>query len=245
MRKSAEAQPPRLTPEDALRQWVQAASGGAIAARREPASVRLAGWLDWTDAIELAAVLDGRGADSAAMNAIATPAQPPKGSPAPISPHALLEQGRARLLAGVQATVRDAVDDWKADQARRDAARDAGGPTGSADLSILRRAVAQAQRQLEAGVSRHRATLRAQLAAGTAAQRELASLDAVLEQALLERQRHLLAGAAARVARLGENGEVAGVERGLMAALAAELELRLQPLQGLAQALQPIESTHP
>ena len=117
-------------------------------------------------------------------------------------------------------------------------------PASRPDPAALRTAVRQSQRQLESGVAALRASLRARLAEGSAAQRELAAIDAVLEQALLERQRHLLAGAAARLSRLGENGDPLAVERGLMAALAAELELRLQPLQGLAQALQPTESTH-
>lgn len=221
--------------DSALDEWMKAMGGGSAWHSREPVAHRLAKWLDWTDAIALASALEARGAGAgagatpfAAAASLGAPAKPALSRKA--SAGAGLEPIRSRALAGMRTIVKEALTDW---------ARD---PAGSRDAGVLRRAVAQAQRQMEASVARGRATLRGQLQAGTAEQRELAALDSVLEQALAERQRHLLAGAPGRLAHpayLGDNAELAAVERRLTQALAAELELRLQPLQGLVQALQP------
>lgn len=240
-----------------MRQWTDALAGGASWASREPAAMRLAEWLDWTDAIALAAVIDGRPEGPGPVVAPSA-AEPPAGARRPLpAPQDLLAQGRTRLHHTVRSTLREALGLAGAERVRGPQPGPAMGappvaqrraavvtPAGRPDPAALRTAVRQSQRQLESGVAALRASMRARLAEGSAAQRELAAIDAVLEQALLERQRHLLAGAAARLSRLGENGDPLAVERGLMAALAAELELRLQPLQGLAQALQPTESTH-
>ncbi len=214
----------------ALDEWLRALGGGSAWRAREPVAHRFAKWLDWTDAIALAAVLEARGATP--PQAAAPETRVPRNAALQRQPSAdcALEPIRSRTVAGLQTLVNDALTDW---------ARD---PAGSRDDGVLRRAVAQAQRQMEASVARSRSALRAQLQAGTAEQRELAALDAALEQALAARQRHLLAGAPGRLAHpahLGDNAELAAMGRRLMQALTAELELRLQPLQGLAQALQP------
>jgi hypothetical protein len=238
---------------DAVQAWTDALAGGAPWAEREPAATRLAQWLDWTDSIALAAAVDR------AQTGAATRSQSGLPRAEAVSGARLVEQGQARLRAALKATVQEAVAEWSL-----------GGPKGR-DPADLRRGVARAQRQMDDGVARLRAALREQLSSTGPEGRELAAIDAVLEQALAERQRHLLSGAAGRLARLGENArfgskspEAAGepgatgtaprsakatgqrlvtsrlVEE-LMAPLTAELELRLQPLRGLEQALHPTE----
>lgn len=222
---------------DPLDHWLESLAGGPMWVDREPASTRLARWLDWTDAIALAAVLDGRG----------EPVQPERqgpgtpaasgASPAPgasVSPAAvceMLHSARRQLQSSLERTVAEAVSEWWA------------AAPASRDTADLRRGVTRAQRQMEDGVARWRSRLRSQLALVGPGLRELAAIDAVLERSLAERQRHLLSGAGPRLARVGENATPAAVQRRLMTGLTAELELRLQPLQGLAQAMQPTEST--
>lgn len=214
----------RQTPEQAAEAWIEALRGGSPLAPREPAALRLAEWIDWTDAIALASALDGRieGAGRAIGNA---------GDPS-VSAEQLLAQGRARVLGLMRSGLLEALQEAKQTEDPAQAA------------TTLRQAIAQAQRQMDAAVAGLRAKLRARLQGGKPAQQELAALDAVLERALAERQRHLLAAAAGRLARLGENADPSTLEPRLMAALTAELELRLQPLQGLVQALHDTESTH-
>lgn len=248
---TAEARKPSTN--DAVQAWTDALAGGAPWAEREPAATRLAQWLDWTDSIALAAAVDRPQAGVAGL------AQPGArhGESKPKS--RLVEQGRARLLAALKTTVQEAVAEWAL-----------GGPKGR-DPADLRRGVSRAQRQMEEGVARLRAALRERLSSSGAEGQELAAIDVVLEQALAERQRHLLSGAAGRLARLGENArfgseslatsaetsvsgaairstKAAGARmvtsrlvEDLMAPLSAELELRLQPLRGLEQALHPTE----
>lgn len=217
----------------AFEAWMEALRGGGARAPREPVARRLAQWLDWTDAIALASALDARG--QAVNRPPAVVGRVAAGTSAP-RPEAsrTLAQGRARMEVQMAQLLQQALADW---------ARD---PAPARDAAVLRRAVAQAQRQMEAAVARLRASLRSRLQAGSAAQRELAALDALLEQALSDRQAHLLSSAPGRLTQalgLGENADPDAVQRRLMQALTAELELRLQPLQGLAQALQ--DTPHP
>lgn len=246
--------PPRTTAEQAVRDWTDALSGATTTAAKGSAALRLADALDWTDAIALAGVLDAPPA-APGREARSTGTAASQKRPLPEAAE-VLSQGRTRLLRVVRSTLQEALGGAIAEPTKGPRPGALLGPAPVApgqgasnapprdlDPATLRTAVRQAQRQLESGVAALRAALRARLASGTPAQRELAAIDAVLEKALLERQRHLLSGAAARLSQLGENGDPFAVERGLMAALSAELELRLQPLQGLAQALQPIDST--
>lgn len=206
-------------PQAAVQAWVDALAGGDPWADREPAATRLANWLDWTDSIALAGALGRQAAASAACAA-----------PSESTGAGIVDAGRQRLLAVLRATVKGGVSEWAV-----------GGPQGR-DPADLRRMVTRAQRQMDDGVARLRAAVRDRVAAMGEAGHELAALDAVLEQALAERQRHLLAGAAGRLARLGHNAAGHGaLMAALMAPLAAELELRLQPVQGLAQALHPTQ----
>lgn len=113
------------------------------------------------------------------------------------------------------------------------------------------------QQQLAPKVAALRSRVRQHLATGTAGQQQLAALDGVMEQ-MLAAQEHklwaLLPGflerrwkqrSASAGAEVGEEGPgpaaglwLRGFEQDMQALLNAELQLRLQPVQGLVEAAQ-------
>jgi hypothetical protein len=94
----------------------------------------------------------------------------------------------------------------------------------------------QQQQAMEARLGPLRARLRTALAARSAEGARLAAVDTVLEQALAPHWRVALAGGPGWLKRhRREHG--GAVLPALQRLLQAELDLRLQPLQGLAEAL--------
>ena len=180
---------------------------------------RLADWLAWTDAIAL----------SAALNQPQTPA-PAIAAPVAAAPLAdalhKLQATQARLIAD---TVRTQAASADADT----------------DFAPCRRACQARQRAMAAAVGALRSRLRDALAASSPALAQLSALDAVLDTALAERERHLLGGVVDRIEarylqarRQATPGWLAAFHHDLQAALLAELDLRLQPARGLLDALQ-------
>ena len=92
---------------------------------------------------------------------------------------------------------------------------------------------------MEASIAPLRARLRAALTRKSADMARLAAMDAVLEQALGARERSLLATVPALLEKhFVRSHAAAGVFRkDMQAVLLAELELRLQPIDGLLAAL--------
>jgi len=177
---------------------------------------RLGQWLDWTDAIALSAVLNQ---------------PPPATAPAPADAAVL-----AGALARLQAAQARAIT---TDPVHLPAAGDA-----PADAAPYRRACQARQRAMGTAIAALRARLRAALAATSPALARLAALDATLEAALGEHERHLLGGVVAQIEQrfqrcrqAGAPGWLAQFHRDMQAALLAELDLRLQPVQGLLDAL--------
>jgi hypothetical protein len=122
-------------------------------------------------------------------------------------------------------------------------------PGESGDATApYRSAVRVRQRAMAAAGGPLRARLRAALAAASPALAHLAAIDATLEAALAERERHLLDGLVARIAQRfsaarrtaeasGDTGWRTRFHHDMQRALLAELDLRLQPLHGLLEAL--------
>lgn len=209
--------------------WAAEARTGRVPAggRSDAIAERLGQWLAWTDAVEL----------SAALN---QPPPPTADGAAGAPPTAVLAQALARL---------------QADQARQvttDPVYLPGNGTGlldDDDLAPYRRAAQARQRAMAAAVAPLRARLRAALAAGTPAQAQLAALDATLDAALAGRERaalHSLVGWIERRAQALRPGNAGGTSEwrprfhhDMQQALLAELDLRLQPLHGLLDALRP------
>jgi hypothetical protein len=177
---------------------------------------RLGQWLAWTDAIAL----------SQALNQ--PPAQAPRRSAA-----ASVQARAAAALARVRDDLRRAVLQDPVFQ-----------PDANADLADYRRAAQARQRAMAAAIGPLRAQLRGLLATTSAAGAHLAALDATLETALGEREHHSLAGVVPRLERHFQQLQQAQVphwrdsfHQTLQQVLLAELDLRLQPAQGLLDAL--------
>lgn len=189
----------------------------------------LSQWLAWTDAIALAS----------ALQPATGPAVPPTPEAAAAETAALADE-LARLRAALAESLR--VPPL--------GAIDAPDPAGT-DAGPWRRHCTAAQRRMAERLAPLRAKLRDALARRSADGAQLAALDAVLDQGLAARERQLLAAlpgwlerhfrqwrsASASASTAGTSwpaDAAATVERLLL----AELDLRLQPLIGLLEALE-------
>lgn len=218
------------------------------AARQTPAKAcagpdfgpALAGWFDWTDAIALAA----------AVNGPAEPARPVGAT----SAQALRTEERelARLKAGLL----KAIVGPPPAPVTLPGLRPPPGLPPATDFAAQRERVLDLQQAMNAGVARLRKRVRATLAATSPALARLAELDAVLEPVVGAREHALLAGVALRLERRFERlrdaaapaaGEIPLTDRPgewldtfrdeMRDVLLAELEFRLLPVEGLLDAL--------
>jgi len=213
---------------------------------RQSISDHLSQWLGWTDAIALSTALS---------------VQTPAGEPA-ARVGASAEQSQSER---VRAALRKAISGEGA-SARRDGRRT---PAASAqaqanvepDFADFRQRYLALQQAMETDIGTLRVRLRAALAARAPALARLATVDAVMEQALGARERSLLAGvpallgahferlraaaAAAGAASAAESAAecaaphawLAGFRKDMQSVLLAELEIRFQPVEGLLAAL--------
>lgn len=191
---------------------------------QQPIAQRLGEWMGWTHAIGLSSVL----------GAAAPVAEAPAAAPAEAA--AVAQRCSAERLAFVRAQHAGwagpgGVEHDLPDELLR-------------DYAPFRRHHTAQQRALERGVAALRARVR-QAAGGVSARlRQLAALDAALEAALAARTRELLAGVpgvAERRFRALRDGGAADWRSAFAAEqrvlLHAELDLRLQPVDGLIAAL--------
>ncbi len=207
---------------------------------------RLGQWLDFTDAMALFSALNGnapvtktKASDSSVQGEFARVRTTLADS---ITMDGVLNPGRARIKLPTPAP---------------------NAPVESAaDFSPYHRYYQAHQRDMNAAIGPLRANVRAVLASGSPALQRLAALDAVLEQALATRERNLLATLPLLLAKrfghlykahqeaLGDRldlddpemwmrpgGWLAMYCRDMQAVLLAELEVRLQPVAGLIEAL--------
>ncbi|MCM8565805.1 DUF3348 family protein [Thauera linaloolentis] len=250
---------------------VRALAGLAVADAGEPKqsfAERLGAWLDFKDALALYSALNSSAAAPAAdVRAGASAA-------AALRSEWLRTRGRlAERIATAEGGTRDAEQDgpspalaWPA--ALAEAAADALADPAAPDFLPLHRYYLAQQRSLAAGIAPLRARTRAAMAGQSAALKQLAALDAVMEQALSAREASLLAQVPVllgqRFGRLsGAHGGEAGGAREpghgpgqwmqadgwparfcteMQHVLLAELDLRLMPVAGLVAALET-EST--
>jgi hypothetical protein len=190
-----------------------------------PVAERLGGWLGWADAIGLSQVLataPAATADAAARGEAAAWAT------------AALERLQAELLAGFDEPL-----------LAGDSAEPAPEGVPLADLlAPYRLHHAQQQRSMAARVATLRERLRPRLAEASGALARLAQLDALFERAAVAQERALLAGLPALLTRRADTHHAADPRHwrlhywaDLQRALRAELDLRLQPVLGLMEAL--------
>lgn len=210
-------------------------AAGGPATPQAAIAQRLGQWLDWTDAIPLSAVLAG-------------PAAPAGGT----VPHdSLAAQPVRAALARVRADLTRAITGDAVFAAARPAASGADAQEGVAEQAAAhdhfapyRRACQTLQRAMAGRIAPLRQQARVALGQASPGLARLAALDAVMDEWLAPRERSLLASVPTLLehrceqlrqqwpqdwaARLGP--EVQDV-------LLAELDVRLQPVEGLIEAL--------
>jgi hypothetical protein len=142
---------------------------------RQSLSDRLSQWLGWTDAIALSSALTG-----------APPSVPAAARAFGSAEEAECARARASLVKTITGDSAFAV-------ARRRGAGYVEPQAVLVDYALFRQRYQAMQQSMETGVGNLRGRLRALLAAKTPAMSRLALLDAVMERALGERERNLLA----------------------------------------------------
>lgn len=208
---------------------------------------RLGLWLDVTDAIALFSALNGSAAEAGA----ASP------SAAADAVQERFERVRSALAAAITAEGMR-----QEGRARTRSPAPGGAAESAADFSPYRRCYLAHQRDMEASIAPLRAQARAALASRSPRLGRLAAVDAVLEQALSGRERSLLASLPAWLEKRFEHlrqahqeavagsgapddpelwlqpgGWLAAFGKDMQGLLLAELDLRLQPVAGLIEAL--------
>ncbi|WP_242691423.1 DUF3348 family protein [Lysobacter enzymogenes] len=209
-----------------------------VAPSAPPLSDRLSQWIEWTQSLALSSALDG-----AAL-------VPGFGAPTPVAAEerecARVRQVLAAAIAGDRA--------FAATASAKAPARSAAAREDADDFPFFRQRYLALQQTLEAGAGRLRERLRERLTSASPELAKLAEMDAVMERALARRERSLLAAAPAllgrRFERLRHDAQAAAGDaapapddwlapfrRDMHDALLAELDVRLQPSQGLLAAL--------
>ncbi|NML96459.1 DUF3348 domain-containing protein [Paraburkholderia sp. RP-4-7] len=214
-------------------------------------SDRLSQWLGWTDAIALSSALNN------APPAVAAGAR-------------AFGDAEESECARVRTSLANAIvgDSIFAAARRRGPAAQAltqGAPVDApVDYAVFRQRYLSMQQTMETGIGNLRGRLRAMLAAKTPAMARLAVVDAVMERALSERERSLLAAVPGLLKghferlRQAEQQTLADAEasgeaatapaappgawlqvfrKDMQSVLLAELDVRLQPVEGLLAAL--------
>ncbi len=241
-----EARHPPLTGSAFVRA-LAALDDAPIAPAPDAFAQRLAQWLAWTDAFRLSAALGG-GTPRAGV--------PGVGGRAALAAD---ERELARVRAALAKTCADTLD-GEVGQRRIDRPRAgaAAAPEAPIDFITLRQRYARCQRAMETQIAPLRRRLRASLAGRSPALARLAELDTVMEQVVGARERALLAGVARRLEPRfeqlrGMHGEApiphasgpARFRREMRGLLLAELDLRLQPVEGLLEACRKSLSDRP
>ncbi|CAB3778544.1 hypothetical protein LMG28614_00645 [Paraburkholderia ultramafica] len=217
---------------------------------RQSLSDRLSQWLGWTDAIALSSALNGN------PPAVAAGAR------------AFGSAEEAECIRVRSALTKAVVGDSVFAAARRRGPAQAQGVAVDAqvDYAVFRQRYLALQQSMETAIANLRGRLRGMLAARTPAMARLAVVDAVMERALSERERNLLGSVPGLLAghfeRLREAGQqtlaAAGTaeasdgaapvtpgawldvfRKDMQSVLLAELDVRLQPVEGLLAALRP------
>ena len=208
---------------------------------RQSLSDRLSQWLGWTDAIALSAVLDGG---------------PLAVAPAPQAPDGAETQEYDHLRAALAHAIADE---------RAYAVAVPRGPLGPqpaaagsvVEYATYRQRYLSIQQTMETRIGKLRGRLRALLAARAPTLARLAMVDAILERSLSLQERRLLATVPALLEkhfkRLRQDGQetpddgdtaapaippwLATFRKDMRSVLLAELDIRLQPIEGLLAAL--------
>ncbi len=214
------------------------------AAPRPASAQRLGGWLAWTDAIALSGAL----ATSPAADPIAWA---PDLTAAAATARRDADRTRAalvRLLGSDPATAPAPGRDHsrRAAATRQGASAAGAGAEEGTDFAPFRARYTAGQQAMEDAVLPLRRRVRAALAAAGGARAPLAATDEVLERVMGAQERTLLATVPRRLERRFDRLRAAGAppatwlpafRQAVRDVAVAELDLRLQPVEGLLAAL--------
>jgi hypothetical protein len=217
---------------------------------RQSLSDRLSQWLGWTDAIALSSALNGN---------------PPAVAAGARAFGSAEEAECIRVRSALtKAVVGDSV--FAAARRRVHAPAQSVAVDAPVDYAAFRQRYLALQQSMETAIANLRGRLRGMLAARTPAMARLAVVDAVMERALSERERNLLGSVPGLLAghferlREAEQRTLAAAEtaeasedaapvtpgawldvfrKDMQSVLLAELDVRLQPVEGLLAALRP------
>ncbi|MBT9595791.1 MAG: DUF3348 domain-containing protein [Vitreoscilla sp.] len=195
---------------------------------RQAFAERLSQWLGWADAISLSAALS---------------------SGTPPAPMAASAPGAADKDAADPARVRAGLVKALADAGAAATMNNAAADPADGDFSPHRRHYHAQQQAMEHAIGPLRNRLRARLAGRSPAMARLAAVDAVMDQVLGPRERALLSTVPVLLERRFEQLRLQHAPEGpapgwmhrfrqdMHSVLLAELEIRLQPAEGLLAAL--------
>lgn len=210
-------------------------TGAEAPAPKQGLAEALSHWLGWTDAISL----------SGALNTA------PAGTPAPVSARHAAEEVE-RVKAGLTRAIAEAcAAPGPATRGSRRPLAPASEPAPDAPpaYATYRQRYQSMQQAMEERIEPLRQRLRAQLAGASADGARLAAVDAVMEQVLAQREQLLLHGISTqrlekRFESLKPPGDDAApgpwldtFRQDMHAVLLAELDTRMQPVEGLLAAL--------
>lgn len=237
-----------------LAQW----AGTAVPAPASSFAEPLGHWLSLTDAISLSSLL------GAAGRATPTHANPAAASRAMAIAETEIDRVRAALVAQADRGLHAGPSRPRHEPARPTATRSS---LAYADLGQCRQHYQAAQRLMDERIGTLRQRLRALLPPVSAPLAQLAALDAVMEQALAPREAEMLNSLPQRLEKRHEqlrrveadaeaDSATAGepmaptrwldtFQQDMRALMLAELELRLQPVQGLLDALRSAAENTP
>jgi hypothetical protein len=227
----------------------------SVAASKQSFAEKLGLWLDWPDAIALAAALTRDPAAGSLMHrsagdAVATGAVEAFFRVRAELANAIADDGvfnTGRPLAKRPPPASGAARRGPPQPLPSPAPEPSAGPLPDHDFSPYRRAYVSHQRAMAAAIGPLRSRVRAGLSSLNPALGQLAALDAVLDDALAARERHLLARVPGLLEKHFARGckapqvptadGLAGVCQDMQGVLLAELDIRLQPIAGLLEAM--------
>lgn len=209
-------------------------ASGEVADSKQSFAERLSQWLDWSDAISLSAALNGGGAP--------VPPDTPAGLPSAAGA-AFDEFIRVRADLVKSITTDDLFRVDKASMKPSTVSPEPAAAESAMDLPACRRQYLAHQRAMTERIGPLRANVRAALSKQSAALGRLAALDAALDDALAARERHLLSHLPPLLERRFEHLRKSHPEpwpayrRNVQRLLLAELDIRLQPVEGMMEAM--------
>jgi hypothetical protein len=220
---------------------------GAAAPAGQDFAERLGGWLNVADAIELRAALQSLGSPRA--RSVARPAAAVTLA-STVSLDEELERVRATLTQSILSTEPAQPPRGRADRSAHAALAAPALPLDpAAEYAMLHQRYIDQQRRMEMSVDALRSHARERLAAASPELAQLAALDAVMDQMLGGREQHLLSTVPAFLKKRFEQlrreapadtdppAWLTRLTAECQQALLAELDLRLQPIAGMAEAL--------